>query len=77
MLKKDYWMEYKLFVYFLSSLPIDNILKIQIAKKLLEHCDIKNKDQKIGITENMFSKFLMDCDVLTFQLLESSAKMQV
>jgi hypothetical protein len=64
-------------VYFLSWLPLANSLKIIIAKKLLEHCDVKNKDQRVGVTENMFTKFLMDCDVFTFQILESSAKNQI
>jgi len=30
-------------------------MKLSMAKKLLEYCDVKSKDQKIGITENMFA----------------------
>jgi hypothetical protein len=35
MLKKDHWMQFKTFVYFLSCLPIKNSLKVGITKKLL------------------------------------------
>jgi hypothetical protein len=43
-------MDYKIFVYFLSTFSIEYTKKVFIAKKLLEFCDIKSKDKKIGIS---------------------------
>jgi hypothetical protein len=43
-------MSYKKFIYFLATLNLSHSKKTKIAKKLLEFCDIKNRDQKIGIS---------------------------
>jgi hypothetical protein len=77
MLKKDHYMSYKKFIYFLATLNIAHAKKTGIAKKLLEFCDIKNKDQKIGISELMFSKFLMNCEDFNFRFLEETVNLQL
>lgn len=74
MLKKDNYLDYKLFVFFLSTIAIDNIIKLQICKSLLEFCDVKYRDQRIGISENMFSRFMMSCDALSLRLLDDTLK---
>lgn len=77
MLKKDHHMTYKKFIYFLATLNLSHNKKLKIAKRLLEFCDIKNKDQKIGISEIMFSKFLMNCPDFNFSFLEETVNLQL
>ena len=72
MLKKDHWLNFKDFVAFLNLFKADSATKIAIAKKLLEFCDLKNRDQKIGISENMFAKFLISAEQLTLSFLEQT-----
>jgi hypothetical protein len=50
MLKKDNWLELKQFVAFMEVFQVDCNLKIVISKKLLEFCDVRGRDQKIGIS---------------------------
>jgi hypothetical protein len=70
-------MDFKDFVYFMSSFKMDLSLKLTIIKKLLSFCDIKNKDQTIGITENTFAKFLTSCQEFTLNLLEQTLEEQI
>lgn len=77
MLKKDHHMSYKKFIYFLATLALSHSKKLAIAKKLLEFCDIKNKDQKIGVSEIMFSKFLMNCEEFSYKMLEDTVNIQL
>ena len=48
--KEQHWMNYKDFITFMSTFTIDNALKINITKQLLSFCDVKNRDNTIGIT---------------------------
>lgn len=43
---------------FLSVFKMELGVKIAISRRLFQFCDVKNRDQKIGITENMFAKFI-------------------
>lgn len=62
-------MNYKDLITFISTFTIDNSLKINITKQLLSYCDVKNRDNTIGITENMFTKFLTSCQVINLAML--------
>lgn len=77
MLKKNHYMSYKKFIYFLSTLNITHSTKLKISKKLLQFCDVKNKEQTIGISELMFSKFLMSCEDFNFKFLENITNLQL
>ena len=69
MLKRDHWLDFRQFVGFLNLFKIDQSIKISIAKKLLEFCDLKSRDGHVGISENMFAKFLTACEELTLIFL--------
>ena len=77
MLKRDHWLDFRKFVVFLNVFKIDHGVKVAISKKLLEFCDLKNKDQAVGISENMFAKFLIACEQLTLNFLETSLNDQI
>ena len=71
MLRRDQqWVSYRDLLAFLAPFSLEHPTKLALAKRLLEYCDVRIRDQTIGITENMFSKFLTACDTLTLPLLE-------
>ena len=76
MLKKENFVEYATFSYFLSCFRIETETKVRIVKTFLANCDFKGKNKKVAISESGFSRFLIRCPEFNFEFLNASISKQ-
>lgn len=66
MLKKENYLEYLTFSYFMSCFKIETETKVKIVKTFLANCDLRAKNKRIAISESGFSRFLIRCPEFNF-----------
>ena len=66
---KRSFMYFKQFAYFINSLNLYPDMELQICRKFLQNCDIKNVHQKIVMSQSAFGHFLVICPEFKLDLI--------